>query len=513
MNDSQGEDRQADTSYSHFRKYERIFIIAMAALASLMSPISSQIYYPALPVLSDHYRVSDTLINLSVTVYMIIQGLAPSFMSSFADTSGRRPVYITCFLIYAAANIGLALQDTYPALMGLRCIQSAGSSATTSLGYGVAADIASPSQRGKYMGLITAGLMTALSLGPILGGLLVQWLGWRSIFWFLVILSGSYLVIYVITMPETSRKVVTDRHRVPRSWWRKSLVQHITFRRHDPPMTNVPAHREQGQSRTKQLSFNPLRSLTIFRDKAASIVILHIGLSYALQVAIMTNMANTFGRLYHLNAFKLGLCFLPLGVAGCASSMLTGVFTDLNYRRIARKTGDTTSTARLSEDSDFPVEKVRLQVALPLLGAVIASLIPYGWVLSQDVPLYAPLILQGVIGFCGTGFINILSALLVDFFPEQPSTASAAANLVRCWLSAVLAAVLEFLISGMGLGWCFTFFGLVVLAASPLLCATYWFGVKWRTRRISQTKPDEGTRLAEREHCAMETSSKNGSES
>ncbi|OJZ88483.1 hypothetical protein ASPFODRAFT_59244 [Aspergillus luchuensis CBS 106.47] len=311
MNDSQGDSRPADTPYSHFTKYERVFIIAMAALASLMSPISSQIYYPALPVLADHYQVSDTLINLSVTVYMIIQGLAPSFMSSFADTSGRRPVYITCFLIYAAANVGLALQDSYPALMVLRCIQSAGSSATTSLGYGVAADIASPSQRGKYMGLITTGLMTALSLGPILGGILVQWLGWRSIFWFLLILSGSYLLIYIISMPETSRKVVTDRHRVPHSWWRKSLVQQFTSRRHDPPTSNVPAHRVQEQSRTtKKPGFNPLRSLKIFRDKAASIVILHIGLAYALQIAIMTNMANTFGQLYHLNTFKLGLCFL-----------------------------------------------------------------------------------------------------------------------------------------------------------------------------------------------------------
>ncbi|BCR97120.1 uncharacterized protein AKAW2_30439A [Aspergillus luchuensis] len=311
MNDSQGESRPADTSYSHFTNYERIFIIAMAALASLMSPISSQIYYPALPVLAGHYRVSDTLINLSVTVYMIIQGLAPSFMSSFADTSGRRPVYITCFLIYAAANVGLALQDSYPALMVLRCIQSAGSSATTSLGYGVAADIASPSQRGKYMGLITTGLMTALSLGPILGGILVQWLGWRSIFWFLLILSGSYLLVYIITMPETSRKVVTDEHRVPRSWWSKSLVQQFTSRRHDPPTSNVPAHRVQEQSSTtKKPGFNPLRSLKIFRDKAASIVILHIGLAYALQIAIMTNMANTFGQLYHLNTFKLGLCFL-----------------------------------------------------------------------------------------------------------------------------------------------------------------------------------------------------------
>ena len=310
MSDSQTEQCQASTPYSTFGRYERIFIITMAAIASIMSPISSQIYYPALPILSEHYQTSITLMNLSVTVYMIIQGLAPSVMSGFADTSGRRPAYITCFAVYVLANLGLALQDSYPALMVLRCIQSAGSSATTSLGYGVAADIASPSKRGKYMGLITAGLMTALSLGPLLGGILVQWLGWRSIFWFLLILSGCYLSIYIITMPETSRNIVTERHPVPSSWWRRSVVQHLALRRHElSSVTRVPANQLLDQPRTKR-GFNPFASLAIFRGKAASIVILHIGFAYAFQVAVMTNMANTFGSLYHLNTFKLGLCFL-----------------------------------------------------------------------------------------------------------------------------------------------------------------------------------------------------------
>ena len=166
----------------------------------------------------------------------------------------------------------------------------------------------------------------------------------------------------------------------------------------------------------------------------------------------------------------------------------------MNYKRMAGKTGHALAGQSHGDSSDFPIEKVRLQVAMPLLAVFTATLIPYGWALEQHVPLYVPLILQGIIGFCGTGTVNILSALLVDFFPRQAATASAASNLVRCWLSAVIAAVLDSLLSGMGRGWGYTFFGLIVVIASPLLGLTYRNGMKWRT---SQAERDEGNRSSD----------------
>ena len=56
------------------------------------------------------------------------------------------------------ANIGLALQNNYAALLVLRCLQSTGSSGTVALGNAVVADIASTGERGKFMGTIFAWL-------------------------------------------------------------------------------------------------------------------------------------------------------------------------------------------------------------------------------------------------------------------------------------------------------------------------------------------------------------------
>jgi multidrug resistance protein len=139
---------------------------------------------------------------------MIFQGLAPTVFGNLADMAGRRPAYIIAFTIYLGANIGLALQNSYAALFILRCLQSTGSSGAIALGFGVVADISTSSERGSYMGIVGAGTMMGPALGPVIGGILAQFLGWRSIFWFLVIIAGCFLILFMLTVPETGRNVV-----------------------------------------------------------------------------------------------------------------------------------------------------------------------------------------------------------------------------------------------------------------------------------------------------------------
>jgi MFS family permease len=65
-------------------------------------------------------------INLTVTSYMIVAGLAPAIIGDLADMAGRRNVYLATLFVYLAANIGLALQKSWLALFLLRMVQSAG---------------------------------------------------------------------------------------------------------------------------------------------------------------------------------------------------------------------------------------------------------------------------------------------------------------------------------------------------------------------------------------------------
>lgn len=141
----------------------------MNCVAAFMSPITANIYFPALPTLARDLGVGLDQINITLTTYMILQALAPTIFGDFGDVAGRRPAFIIAFIIYLGANIGLALQRNYAALLVLRMLQSGGSSGTIALVYAVVADIAPSSERGKWMGIVSSGITIGPAIGPVIG--------------------------------------------------------------------------------------------------------------------------------------------------------------------------------------------------------------------------------------------------------------------------------------------------------------------------------------------------------
>ena len=117
-------------AYSAFSNHAKRAIGAATSFAAMFSGLSSFIYYPALQSLATSLGVSLELVNLTITSYLIIAGIAPSIIGDMADNTGRRPVYLMTLSLYFAANIGLALQNNYASLLGLRMLQSAGASGT-----------------------------------------------------------------------------------------------------------------------------------------------------------------------------------------------------------------------------------------------------------------------------------------------------------------------------------------------------------------------------------------------
>ena len=163
------------TPYSVFTKGQKLWISMSASFSAMFSTMSSYIYYPALVPVAHDLGVSVALVNLSVTTYLIVAAIAPAFMGDMADQSGRRPIFMLLFVLMIAANVGIALQTSYAALLVLRMLQSAGASgratylprlkiatltclmlstALIAVTYGVIADITEPKDRGGFVGIL-----------------------------------------------------------------------------------------------------------------------------------------------------------------------------------------------------------------------------------------------------------------------------------------------------------------------------------------------------------------------
>lgn len=209
------------------------------------------------------------------------------FVGSLADSAGRRPAFILCFVIYIAACIGCALAPNYAALLVLRALQSAGSSATVSLCQAVVSDIVTSAERGSYVAFTSVPIILAPSVGPVLGGVLSQYLGWRWIFWFLTILCGLVLVLYLLFMPETCRLIVGDGsirpHPFYRTFWQLVKDSYRRRRAMRGPDGNLIQQDGRGEPR-KSLRIqrpNLARTLLILFEKEMFLLLMYCSLIYA----------------------------------------------------------------------------------------------------------------------------------------------------------------------------------------------------------------------------------------
>ncbi|KAF4837458.1 Itaconate transport protein [Colletotrichum siamense] len=484
--------------YSIYTTWEKRFIVLGACLAAFFSPFTAQIYLPALTVLAEDFNVSDSDMNLTLTTYMIFQGIVPMFIGSLADNSGRRPAYVICFVVYIAANIGLALSQNYASLLVVRCLQSAGSSSTVALASAVVADFVTSAERGQYIGITVVPIVLAPALGPVLGGILTQFLGWRAIFWFLAILSGVFFIALLLFFPETCRRIVDDGSVRPPRLYRTGyqlLKDYFRSKRtHGDEMTRTTTGGTSNTARPS-LSFkiNPFASLMLLFHKEMGLLLGFSAIVFAGFYAIAASMPTQFAQLYGFDSLKVGLMYLPLAGGSVVAGFVVGPLINWNYRRHCRRLGIPYDKSRQQDLSEFPIEKARLEIGLPLLFFSSILLLIWGWVLQVGAPVAVPCVLLFLFGVGMIGFNNTTNTLIVDIHPGKAGTATAANNFTRCLLGAAATAAILPMINGMGVGWAFTLLALLYIVFSPSLLAVMYWGVKWRKAAKEKELKKKGT--------------------
>jgi multidrug resistance protein len=436
------------------------------------------------------------------------------FVGAYADSAGRRPAYMICFTVYMAANIGCALAPNYTALLVLRMLQSAGSSTTVALAQGVVSDIITSAERGRYVSYMSMPIMLGPSLGPVLGGVLAQCLGWRWIFWILTIMCGTLTVVYLVWMPETCRGIVGDgsvrpKHLIHRSLWQvsKDVLAIRSSRRQQAQINGLdeenfvtrPSPPEQTVTKHK---FNAFHALVLLIQPSMSIMLFYSSLIYADFYCIMTSIPAQFTSIYHLTNLQTGLIYLPLGLGTLLGSQIVGRGMDWNFRRHCRLLGLPYERKKQQDLSSFPIERARLEVGVPALILGTCVILIWGWVVQAKAHLAVPCVMLFLAGVGLSGFSNVVSTLIVDMNPTAASAATASNNLTRCLVGAGASAAIQPMIDGVGSGWAFTILAMMsMVAAPPTLWTLLKKGMGWRKELVEKmnqrAKASERTRREE----------------
>ncbi|KAF5232798.1 hypothetical protein FANTH_12809 [Fusarium anthophilum] len=446
--------QSGDAPWSIWSPKQRKLIILTASFASLLSPLSSQIYLPALDTIAKGLNVTNSQVNLSITTYLVLQAIAPTFTAQLSDTVGRRPLYMACFVLYMAANLGLALQNNYAALLVLRCFQSAGSSGTTALSNAVATDITTSAQRGSYIVYAAAIPMLGPTLGPIAG------------------------VPMAILFPETCREIVGDGSIPPQKWNRCYTNVHME-RRLIKEGNDVPHNERDGLGGSRDAYSwipNPFSTITLLLERECGFTLLYGSLLYGSLLccsfyATLTLIPSQFHAIYGFNELQIALCFIPFGLGSLVAAFNRGRMLDSNFRRHATRLGITTDKNKQTDLTNFPIERARLEVALPTILLGSACMVGFGWTLHYKTNLAGPLILLFVIAFCLSASLHCATCLMLDLYPGKAGTVTASNNLLRCLLGAGAAAAVVPMINAIGTGWTLTIF------ASSISCLYHFCGM------------------------------------
>lgn len=477
----------SEKPYTVFTTWEKRLVALTMGISMLFSPMTANIYFPAIPTLATAMSVSVQQIHVTITTYIVLQGISPLFIGDLADKFGRRPIYLLTFAIYTAASLGLALNDdSYAVLLSLRTLQSAGCSATAAISYGVLADVAMPSKRGSMLGAAMVAANVGPTLGPLLGGILTGKLGWHWTFWFCTILGGTFFCVVMMVFPETSRKIVDNGSIRAEPLARPVLAILVRY----PRNAKKARDGSHGSSLHKIRLPNPMPALRVIFYRETALVLWISAIHYAAYYCLQATMPTLFSaHPYTLSPLQVGMTYISIGIGVALGGFINGKTLDYNYRVTASRKGIVVNEVSGDDLSLFPIERARTRFSLLFIPADAALLIGYGWICQNAASCHMsiPLIFQFLLGFLQTCIVQTFNTLLVDIFPTNPSTASAAGNITRCALSAGAIAAVQPLLDQLGWSWVFTILGL--LAGCPSIIATLMLrkeGMKWRKSRGSK---------------------------
>ncbi|MDH7576248.1 MAG: DHA2 family efflux MFS transporter permease subunit [Bacillota bacterium] len=157
-------------------------ILTAVLIGTIMGPLDASVVYIAMPAIAQVFEVEPALVGWVSISYLLVLG---SFLLSFGrlgDIFGFKKIYLRGLLLFVVTSALCGVAVNLQTLIVFRVLQAVGAGMIMAMGPAIVTAAFPPTERGKALGLIGMAVAVGLALGPSLGGLLTEWVGWRAIF-------------------------------------------------------------------------------------------------------------------------------------------------------------------------------------------------------------------------------------------------------------------------------------------------------------------------------------------
>jgi EmrB/QacA subfamily drug resistance transporter len=169
--------------------------LLVACLTSFMLPFSLSSVNVAMPSIEVDLGMDAVQLSWLATAYLLATAIFLVPAGRLADIIGRKKVFIVGLAIFTVVSTLAAFVPSAAWLIMFRILQGMGAALFTTTGMAILTSIIPPRRRGRAIGIYVSAVYLGLSAGPFLGGLLTQYLGWRSVF--LILLPMGMVPIWV----------------------------------------------------------------------------------------------------------------------------------------------------------------------------------------------------------------------------------------------------------------------------------------------------------------------------
>ncbi|KAJ3428366.1 major facilitator superfamily [Anaeramoeba flamelloides] len=262
---------------------------------AILGPISNMAYLPALTQLTEFYDTSLEIVTLSVSIATFLGAISPLIWAPSSDFFGRKKILVTQFFLFCLMTIGCIFAPNIQTFIVFRVLEAGSLIGSIGVCFAIVMDVFPVYSRGKGLAAVIFAMTTGTIVGPVIGGVLTDKWGWKSIFIFLLIVSFLILLVVIFFFHET------NLNKKPYA--------------------------------LKKLIFSWVRPVIFLKQKMVITSVLVNAVSFSAMYFTMVLLPTVMQKTFNWSKMNSGLSLMPFGIGGLLGSMFAGPLIDYSRKK------------------------------------------------------------------------------------------------------------------------------------------------------------------------------------
>lgn len=437
---------------------KRWSITIFCSILTLNVTIASSGPSAATDAIMREFDAAEVVATLVTSLFLCGYVAGPIIWAPLSEMIGRRPVFLGTMAAYTILQLPIALKNSNLAtILTSRFLTGMFASAPVTNSGGVVADVWDAVHRHDAIALFTASVFLGPVIGPVVSSFIVESsLGYRWIFWVLMIASGATWVASLFLMPETYAPLLLSKKAKK---LRKDTGDSKFYASHEKSDYSIKAL-------VRRTILRPFEML--FTEPILLFVTLYLALVYGLLYGLFEAFPVIWGELRGFTSWQTSLVFIGVGIGA-----MLGAAMDVYLAR---------PMVRLVEKwHGYPPCEMNLYGAMASAPLLVVGVMWLGWTGAYAaVPWWVPALSTVVLGITFTSVFISFQAYLVDVYLMYAASALAATTIFRSAIGAAFPLFMRTMLHGMGIQWACTLIGCFSLVLLPIPFIFHKYGSSLR---------------------------------